>query len=200
MRRTAIVPAIVLGLSSFASAAPAQATGGVPGLDTCGQFLDVQICSGEVTSWDGSPLDVDLTLPKPGVGDRHPLIVMLHGFGNNKHEWESTNDAADGGDKWHWNSHWFATHGYYVLAYTARGFATGPAQGYEPATPAGSSQLTSPSATIHLKSKEFEVRDTQWLAALAAAGLPDLDRTRVAVSGGSYGGGESWLQASQADW
>src|SRR2546429_3723994 len=38
-----------------------------------------QICSGEVTSWDGSPLDVDLTLPKPGVGDRHPLIVMLHG-------------------------------------------------------------------------------------------------------------------------
>src|SRR5256884_8721946 len=37
-----------------------------------------QICSGEVTSWDGSPLDVDLTLPKPGVGDRHPLIAMQH--------------------------------------------------------------------------------------------------------------------------
>ena len=47
---------------------------------------------------------------------------MLHGFGNNKHEWEATNDAADNGDKWHWNSHWFAEHGFYVLTYTARGF------------------------------------------------------------------------------
>ena len=169
-------------------------------LPACAPYGDVQICSGQVPSFDGTPLDVDLSLPAT-PGAHHPLIIFLHGFGNNKHEWESTTDAADGGDKWHWNSHWFAQHGFYVLTYTARGVRTAPpTQAYQPATPNGSSQLTSPSATIHLKSREFEVRDTQWLAAVIAATSPDLDPTQVAVSGGSYGGGESWLQASQAQW
>jgi dienelactone hydrolase len=182
------------------SAAPAPLP--APTNAACAVYGGVRICSGQVPSFDGTPLDADLSFPTTGSGAArsHPLIVLLHGFGNDKHEWESTTDQADNADKWHWNSHWFATHGYYVLAYTARGFSTAPAQSYEPATPAGSSRLTSPSATIHLKSREFEVRDTQWLAALAAMALPDLDRGRVAVSGGSYGGGESWLLASQAEW
>jgi len=57
-----------------------------------------------------------------------------------------------------------------------------------------------PNGTIHLKSREFELRDTQWLAALAAATYPGIDPRRVAVTGGSYGGGESWLQATQPAW
>src|SRR5205807_5975759 len=44
------------------------------------------------------------------------------------------------------------------------------------------------------------IRDTQWLAALVAATYPDVDPNRVAVTGGSYGGGESWMQASQPTW
>ena len=109
---------------------------------------------------------------------------MLHGFANDKHEWESTSDAADGRDKWHWNSHWFARHGFYVLTYTARGFRTdAPDKPYEPATPAGTS-ASLPNGTIHLKSREFEVRDTQWLAAVAAQAFPDIDTNRVAVSAG----------------
>lgn len=165
---------------------------------TCASFGDTSVCSGTVPSFDGAPLDVDLTLPAGGTD--HPLIVMLHGFGNDKHEWESTNDAADGADKSRWNSHWFATHGFYVLSYTARGFHTSAAaQPWQPATPPASSAAP-PSGTIHLKSREFEIRDTQWLAAQVAASHPDLDRSRVAVTGGSYGGGESWLQASQPVW
>ena len=181
------------------STVPAQAAPFAP-VGSCAVYGDLRICSGEVPSFDGTLLDVDLTFPVGASGDRHPLMVFLHGFGNDKHEWQSTTDEADGADKWHWNSHWFATHGFYVLAYTARGFQTQPATGNTPNTPSGTSRLTSPSATIHLKSREFEVRDTQWLAALAARLLPDLDRRRVAVSGGSYGGGESWLLASQAEW
>ncbi|MDQ6709168.1 MAG: hypothetical protein M3Z11_01285 [Candidatus Dormibacteraeota bacterium] len=163
----------------------------------------MRICSGEVLSWDLTPLDVDLTLPAANTGDRHPFIVMLHGFANNKHEWESRTDQGDSGDKWHWNNHWFAQHGFYVLTYTARGFEDpGPSDSsYQPNTPGGTS-YTGPgtNGTIHLKSRDFEIKDTQWLAALTAAAYPDLDRNRVAVTGGSYGGGETWVQASQPVW
>jgi hypothetical protein len=166
----------------------------------CPTYGDQQICSGQVPSFDGSPLDVDLTLPEPNGSSSHPLIVLLHGFGNNKHEWESTSDAGDGSDKNQWNSHWLARHGYYVLTYTARGFRdNGPDRDDEPDTPSFSSAVP-PRGTIHLKGREIEVRDTQWLAALVAAAYPDVARDQIAVSGGSYGGGESWLQASQGDW
>src|ERR1041384_658388 len=72
---------------------------------TCALYGGVRVCSSEVPSFDGTPLDVDLSFPTtaPGSTGRYPLIVLLHGFGNDKHEWESTNDAADNGDKWHWN-------------------------------------------------------------------------------------------------
>jgi dienelactone hydrolase len=201
-RKLWLVPVLVttLGIAGLGPSGAAAAQPKFTPLDHCGTYAGLEICSGEVASFDGTLLDADLTLPPAGTGQRHPLIVLLHGFGNDKHEWESTTDDADGGDKWHWNSHWFATHGYYVLTYTARGFQSQPGRAYEPDTQVGTSRLTSPSATIHLKSREFEARDTQWLSALAAASLPHLDRRRIAVSGGSYGGGESWLLASQAEW
>jgi hypothetical protein len=174
------------------------------------------VCSGEVKSFDGSPLDVDVTLPRHGGGPESPLMVMFHGFGNNKHEWESTTDAGDGADKYHWNSHWFASHGFYVLTYTARGFTDqGPDRPDQPNTPAGTDPSCrppttgtgssagsncQPSGTIRVKNKEVEIRDSQYLAALTAAAFPDIDPQRVAVSGGSYGGGESWLQAADPLW
>src|SRR5215212_10356252 len=137
---------IALAILVFALAVPAaaQATALPQTLqDPCPMYGDQQICSGTVPSFDGSKLDVDLTLPQHDTGTRHPLIVMLHGFGNNKHEWESINDEGDGADKDRWNSHWFARHGYYVLTYTARGFRDeGPtpdsSQPPTPAEPSGS--------------------------------------------------------------
>src|SRR5438045_3714045 len=124
--RLAAVLALLLAVLPAATplaAAPAAATA-LPANATCGTYGGVHVCTAQVPSFDGTPLDVDLSFPSPGSGSSHPLMVLLHGFGNDKHEWESTTDAADNGDKWHWNSHWFATHGFYVLAYTARGFST----------------------------------------------------------------------------
>ncbi|MEA2214221.1 MAG: type transport system ATP-binding protein [Solirubrobacteraceae bacterium] len=199
--------ALALALPGAASAATPitdyfAAGAGLP----CPIYAGDQICSGEVPSFDGAKLDVDLTLPATGgPGTRHPLIVMLHGFGNNKHEWESSTNAGDGADKYDWNSHWFAQHGYYVLTYTARGFRDdGTTGAYQPNTPSGapfgSLDPSSPNGTIHVKSRDYEIRDTQWLAALVAAAYPAIDPSEVAVTGGSYGGGESWMQASQAQW
>src|SRR5439155_6782532 len=87
---------------------------------TCATYSDVRMCSGEVPSFDGSALDVDVTLPAAGTGSSHPLMLMFHGFGNDKREWESTTDDGDVADKWHWNRHRFAKHRSYVLTSTAR--------------------------------------------------------------------------------
>jgi len=172
-----------------------------PGQESYG---GVRICSGRVPSFDGVHLDVDLTQPMHDTGSSHPLIVMLHGFGNDKHFWESTTDEGDGADTNRWNNRWFAKHGYYVLTYTARGFRDdGPSEDHEPPTPfdpRGSADPLEPRATLHLKSRDWEIRDTQWLAALVAATYSDVDPNRIAVTGGSYGGIESWLQASQPTW
>ncbi|MDT4916586.1 MAG: type transport system ATP-binding protein, partial [Pseudonocardiales bacterium] len=115
------------------------------------------------------------------------------------------------------NSHWFARHGFYVLTYTARGFTDqGATRADEPNTPAGTDPTChpptasptssaagsdcTPSGTIRVKNKEVEIRDSQYLAALTAAAFPDINPAQVAVSGGSYGGGESWLQAADPFW
>lgn len=209
-RRYALLTAAVAGLAAMSVAAPARAASTPdPAVLTAGCAPypgGTTVCSSEVASFDGTPLDVDVTLPMPGTGPSHPLMVLIHGFGNNKHEWESTSDTGDGADKYDWNSHWFAEHGYYVLTYTARGFSdNGTTASYQPATPAGTAptclapggSACPPAGTIRVKNKDVEIRDTQWLAALTASAFTDLDRDRVAVSGGSYGGGESWLQAAE---
>src|SRR5918994_5224477 len=182
--------------AALALAAPASAQSSPFG--ACPAYGDQRICTAQVPSFDGTALDVDLTLPEGG-GEQHPLIVLLHGFGNDKREWESLDDRGDGADKLRWNSHWFARHGFYVLTYTARGFRTGEPDEGKPPTPSGSSESL-PSGTIQIKSREVEIRDTQYLASKAADAFADLDRDRVAVSGGSYGGGESWLQAAAPVW
>jgi dienelactone hydrolase len=204
--RTKVGLVMVAALLAIAGA-PGAAHAAPPISDalSCAQYGGdgMEVCSGQVPSFDGSKLDVDLTLPAQDSTGPHPLIVMLHGFGNNKHEWESTTDEGDGADKYQWNSHWFSKHGYYVLTYTARGFCRRGDEcakyaDYQPDTP-GFASAELPNGTLHLKSREFEVRDTQWLAALVAASY-DVDPEQLAVTGGSYGGGESWLHAAQPQW
>src|SRR4051812_787486 len=150
---------LATAFAALAVAGPAAAQSSP--FESCPAYGDQRICTAEVPSFDGAPLDVDLTLPDPprtGGGDRHPLMIFLHGFGNDKREWESLDDAGDGADKLRWNSHWFARHGFYVLTYTARGFRTAdqPAE-YQPPTPPGpTGSLSAPSGTIQIKSREVE--------------------------------------------
>jgi dienelactone hydrolase len=144
-------------------------------------------------------LDVDITLPAdvPASGGV-PLVVMMHGCcGGNKTGWEADSFDA-GGEKWHYNNAWFASRGYAVITYTARGFVD--------------SQERGSTGETQLDSRRFEVNDYQHLACqvMANAGdfddvvpgtdVPEIDPQRVVVTGGSYGGGWSWLAATDPKW
>ncbi|MGI8440619.1 MAG: hypothetical protein ACR2NV_10600, partial [Thermoleophilaceae bacterium] len=164
-----------------------------------------ETCTLRVQSFDpNTPLDVDITRDASSDGARSDkVIAMLHGFGGDKREYESKTDEGDNREDYHWNSHWFAKHGYYVINYTARGFSTteNPNEPHEPATPATVRDNDVKDQTtnnkIRLKSRDFEIRDTQFLMQLVATAFPSVDPDQAAVTGLSYGGGESWVQASQ---
>ncbi len=76
-----------------------------------------------VPSFDGVPLDVDVTLPPASAGQGpFPTIVMLHGYGNDKTSFESSTPAGDGSITYDYNNDFYARAGYAVVNYTARGF------------------------------------------------------------------------------
>jgi ABC-2 type transport system ATP-binding protein len=143
-----------------------------------------RICAAPVPSFDGTQLDATLTLPPRRTNERLPLIVLLHGFLSSKQEYLSeTREGVDpdrGADAYktvRWNNVWFASRGYAVLDYSARGHGDSGGQ-------------------IGLASREVEVRDLQHLTGLLADRAPPLariDPRRVGVAGGSYGGGQAWL-------
>jgi ABC-2 type transport system ATP-binding protein len=182
MRAVALAAAVTL-----LAIAPAHAqSSSLPLLSTCQSRSDstdgvsYRFCSAPVASFDGTSLDVDLTLPSgttPGGG--YPLLVMMHGWGADKTYWEG-NDfcTTTSADACNYNNVWFASRGYAVLTYTARGFYA--SQGY-----------------THLSDMRWEVHDTQYLSGLLVdAGVA---RQGVGVTGLSYGGGQSWLLAVLAD-
>ena len=75
----------------------------------------------------GSWGPVDVTLPEKGKGP-FPTIVMLHGFGGSKTDFETTpagpapEEAGNGSTIYRYNNVFFAQRGYAVVNYTARGF------------------------------------------------------------------------------
>jgi predicted acyl esterase len=128
-----------------------------------------------VPSFDGTPIDVTVTLPPApsgGTDGNYPVVGVFHGYGGQKFAPSSTTVQ-----RW-------AGQGYAVLSITDRGFwgscgvlvpvKTGPCEdGY-----------------IRLMDNAYEVRDVQHLLGLLAdEGI--IDPQRIGASGGSYGGGMS---------
>lgn len=152
----------------------------------------VRFCKGSrVASWDGVPLDVDVTLPS-GTGEGpFPTIVMLHGYGGTKTDFEfpyATGEfplgAHNGNVIYDYNNDYFAQRGYAVVNYTARGFGASCGRPYN-AEPACTEH-----GFVHLADQRYEARDTQYL-------LGRLVEEKIAspselgVTGISYGGGQS---------
>src|ERR671924_1581849 len=89
----------LLPLATTLSPMPVSAQLSVPpGLACTPASSGLIVCTAKVPSWDGIPLDVDVTLPAGPVRPP-PVIVMLHGYANQKTEWESSSAGSSNPDK-----------------------------------------------------------------------------------------------------
>jgi predicted acyl esterase len=135
-------------------------------------------------------LDVNVALPDrrrhPRPRNGYPLIALMHGCcSGSKSDWHGTIDKS--GEKWHYNDAWFAARGYVVLTYTSRGFVNVDGEGST-----GQTQIDH---------RAYEVNDLQYLAGLLAEDpFFGVDPRRIVVSGGSYGGGLTWLALTDPTW
>jgi fermentation-respiration switch protein FrsA (DUF1100 family) len=137
-----------------------------------------------VPSFDGVPLDVDVTLPA-GKNGPYPTIVMLHGYGGEKTDFESSVPEGDGSTTYDYNNDYFARQGYAVVNYTARGFGHSCGGG-----PTGNHSGACGQGYIRLADTRYEARDTQYLLGLLVdEGIAK--RGALGVTGISYGGGQS---------
>jgi hypothetical protein len=162
------------------AAAPAAAKPAKPfGKLTCVPREGTRFCEGSVAtrvpSFDGVPLDVNVTLPASGDGP-WPLIIGFHGFGSHKRGFEDAPPDHEGPKR-------LAQRGYIVLNPQARGFwaSCGTADS-RAADPAGCAK-----GWVHLDDMRYEVRDAQYLAGLLVdEGLADPQR--IGAWADSYGG------------
>jgi len=146
----------------------------------------VQFCEGDVTkrveTWDGVPIDINITLPPTSFDAPYPLIIELHG-------WSLGKTAGPSIDR--------ALAGYAVINYSARGFHESCGSLASRATDL---TLSDPDACTdrgwtHLGDTRYEGRDSQYLAGLLVdEGLVIPDR--VGATGASYGGGRSMILAA----
>jgi dienelactone hydrolase len=186
------LPALALTLATLtvapAWASAAAATPTPFAKLTCSvSYEKVRSCQGNgstqrVASWDGVPLDVDVTLPPGRSSGPFPAIVMLNGWGGNKTSFEAESAAGDGSETYDYNNVFYAKRGYLVVNYTARGFGRS----------CGAGEVTGECAEgfIRLADQRYEARDTEYLLGLLVdEGL--VDPSAIGVTGISYGGGQS---------
>jgi pimeloyl-ACP methyl ester carboxylesterase len=127
-----------------------------------------------VPTFDGVPLDLDVTLPPTGEGP-FPTLLLLHGLSSNKGE--MTTSDPEGGN--HFTNVWFAKNGYMVITPNQRGH--GNSCGRLESRTAGCEE-----GWLHLADQRYEVRDMQYLLGLLVdQGLADPEM--LGSAGCSYG-------------
>ena len=180
MRHRLAVPlalAVAGLIAPAAQAAPPNPFGHVCAPQSGVLFCPTMTDAERVPSFDGVPLDVDVTLPANGDGP-FPTIVMLHGYGGDKGSFEKPTSVD------RYNNRFFAQQGYAVVNYSARGFGRScgrPDSRTSPGCDAG---------WLHLADHRYEARDTQHLLGLLVdQGVAKADA--LGVTGVSYGGIQS---------
>ena len=179
MRCAVVVALAVAGLTpGAAQAAPPNPFGHLCAPQSGVLFCPTATDADRVPSFDGVPLDVDVTLPATGDGP-FPTIVMMHGYGGDKTAFEGTAKTEPT-----YNNIFYAQQGYAVVNYSARGFGRScgkPDSRTSPGCDAG---------WLHLADHRYEARDTQRLLGLLVdQGVAKPDA--LGVTGISYGGIQS---------
>ena len=141
-----------------------------PALPTQPTNSDPAVRSTHAT-FDGVPLDVNFALPSTGSAP-YPTVTMFHGYGGSKFSFK---------DMQTWLSN-----GYAVYSISQRGF--GESCGSTASRTAAGAACNN--GYVRLMDQRYEVRDSQEnLGLLADEGL--VQPTKIAATGGSYGGGMS---------
>ena len=131
-------------------------------------------------SFDGTPIDVDVTLPATGDGP-FPTILLLHGLGGTKTSFESTDPTV------RYTNLFFAQQGFAVVTPTARGFGNS-------CGPSNASSAGCDHGWTRLGDMRYEIRDLQTLVGLLVdEGIVKPDA--IGATGISYGGGSSTMLA-----
>ena len=189
---TILMAGVALGVVAPAAvAAPPEPFGHACSPQNGTLFCPTTSDAERVPSFDGVPLDVDVTLPPTGDGP-FPAIVMLHGWGGSKSAFQSPTPEGDGGTGYHYNNTYFAQQGYAVITPSARGFGRS----------CGVAGSRTPGACdrgwLHLADQRYEVRDVQQLLGrLVDEGVVRADA--LGVTGISYGGIQSHSLARLRD-
>lgn len=177
-----------VALLSGALAQPASAAEPSPlGLE-CRPENGVRFCPAEtlldrVPSFDGTPLDVDVTLPAEGDGP-FPTVVLLPSWTRPKTDVHATAPDENASPLFihtYLNDNFYAKRGYAVVAVSARGFgrSCGEVSSRTPDCARG---------WTHLGDQRFEARDAQWLLGrLVDGGIARADA--LGVAGLGFGGG-----------
>lgn len=189
--RLAVLTTVAGALVALVCAASAVAASPAPFGHACAPDQSVRFCpttdlTSRPRSFDGTPIDVDVTLPATGSGP-FPTILLLHGLGGDKTSFELPGGASGSVDGAHYNNVFFAKQGYAVVTPTARGF--------------GNSCGTALSRTAdcangftRLADMRYEVRDIQTLIGqLVDEKIVEPDA--IGSTGISYGGGFSTMLA-----
>lgn len=176
---------LAAGLAQAAPAAAAPTPFGHPCVPQDGvRFCATTDLQSRVPSFDGTPIDVDVTLPPTGDGP-FPTVVLHHGLGQTKSAFEGT-----GGDP-AYNDVALARRGFAVVTPTARGF--GSSCGKPESRTAGCEN-----GFVRLMDMRYEVRDVQTLLGqLVDEGVTQ--PTAIGATGVSYGGGLTMMLAFLKD-
>ncbi len=173
----AAIPSVFNGTIACNTQGPGAAEGQVwCGTGKHDQNVDVR---STVKSFDDVPIDVNVAFPDD-AGGPYPLVYMFHGYGGGKVNFPEMN-------RW-------LSRGYAVLSQTNRGFH----ESCGTATSQDADPICKTKGFVRLDDTRYEVRDAQLFAGkLVDEGL--VQPTKIAATGGSYGGGMSMALAALKD-
>lgn len=183
--------------AALAAPAAASASPDAPFGHACTPQNGVRFCptasdDQRVPSWDGLPMDVDVTLPAGG-GAPYPTIIMLHGFPGTKESFEADSPEGKDAHTYHWNNTYFAQQGYAVVNVSSRGF------GRSCGVPDSRTSPECDRGWFHpVADQRYELHDFQHLLGLLVdEGVTNPDA--IGVTGTSMGGGATMQLAFLED-